>query len=491
MPARPSRVLGYARVSSEEQARGSSLGDQQVALRKYASARDLTIAHIYVESESGIHEKFERREQIQALMRTARRGDLVLVDKIDRWSRDPEFTYRSMRELSQVGAAVYFVGEGIDPATSEGDSMLTFRVAFAREEHKRIKLRTVGTRRLLRDRGLYVEGLPPFGYERSLPKGQRGPDKNVLRVREAEAEIVRDVFRMAIGGVTTREIQARLVELAAVPGRLWHRKSIGTMIRNRVYLGEVRRSDGVWVKGRHVPIVLPEIFTRAADALSGRRRGGARPKGDSRTADWLLRQLGVCANCGSRLSSAYGGGKSTIPVVYTGIYYRCRNKRVCRSPYLSVEETDLATWALVPDRLVELREILGRGAPAEKRAKQDPAHRLAQIDRKRERLIELYGDGEISRDELRRSTDRLDAERTRLEAASQAHEDPLQRVEIRRAMLGQVSNLRRAVEAANAQQRRAILTTLARAVRVSVERIAPEWWTPAEMAVEAAEIIRR
>ena len=42
--------------------------------------------------------------------------------------------------------------------------MLGFRILFAREEHKRIRQCMVGTRQLLRDRGYYVEGLPPFGY---------------------------------------------------------------------------------------------------------------------------------------------------------------------------------------------------------------------------------------------------------------------------------------------------------------------------------------
>ena len=42
--------------------------------------------------------------------------------------------------------------------------MLNFRILFAREEHKRIGERMVGTRNKMRARGLYTDSLPPIGY---------------------------------------------------------------------------------------------------------------------------------------------------------------------------------------------------------------------------------------------------------------------------------------------------------------------------------------
>src|SRR5689334_10577258 len=71
----PRRVLGYARVSSAEQALGSSLKDQQASIAAYASSRGLKVTQFFVESESGGREKIERREQMQALMRDVRNGD--------------------------------------------------------------------------------------------------------------------------------------------------------------------------------------------------------------------------------------------------------------------------------------------------------------------------------------------------------------------------------------------------------------------------------
>lgn len=70
--SRPRRVIGYARVSSALQALGTSLADQQATITAYAKGRGLDVARFYVEAESAVHEKFERREQMQALMRDVR-----------------------------------------------------------------------------------------------------------------------------------------------------------------------------------------------------------------------------------------------------------------------------------------------------------------------------------------------------------------------------------------------------------------------------------
>ena len=69
------RILGYARVSSAEQAIGSSLEDQQAVIRAFGERSGVAVATMFVEAQSAVHEKFERREQIQALIASVRAGD--------------------------------------------------------------------------------------------------------------------------------------------------------------------------------------------------------------------------------------------------------------------------------------------------------------------------------------------------------------------------------------------------------------------------------
>ena len=108
--SRPRRVYGYARVSSEEQALGSSLRDQQASIAAYAKSLGLEVTRFFVEAQSGIRAREEQRVEMQALLAIVKTGDLVLCDKIDRWSRDAEFSYGSVRRILEAGASVYAVG---------------------------------------------------------------------------------------------------------------------------------------------------------------------------------------------------------------------------------------------------------------------------------------------------------------------------------------------------------------------------------------------
>lgn len=458
------RVLGYARVSSAEQALGTSLQDQQDVIRAHAQKGGLSVARFYVEAESAVHEKIERREQIRALLAEARAGDLVLVDKVDRWSRDPEFTYRSMRELRERGARVYFVGDACDPHTPEGDTMLGMRALFAREEHKRIRVRTVGTRRLLRDKGFYVEGTPPWGYRRQSVKGL---ERNVLVVEPREAALVRDTFRLCARGLPVRAIAA---ELGVGTDR------VKDALHRRLYLGEIRDSSGRWIRGKHPALVDARLFARAHEALEGRRLGDRGPRRGAQTDAWWLRTVARCI-CGARMAAAYAG-----PIDARRHYLHC--VRACGQPYVRVDVAEAACEPLVLERLGELRDQLSVASDPPPRLRvdaQDLGARRAKLAARRERYLELYADGEIDREGLRGRLDRLDAERTRLDADEQAPvaPDPAER----RRALAELRVMRHAWKRAEPRQRRLIVAALARSVALARGRAPRFDWYAAEELV--------
>jgi DNA invertase Pin-like site-specific DNA recombinase len=471
---RPRRVLGYARVSSELQGQGSSLRDQQAAIAAYGAAQRIPEPTFYVEAESGIREREERREQMRALMADVREGDLVICDKIDRWSRDPEFTYRSIRQILERGASFYAVGDQCDPSTPEGDTMLNFRVLFAREEHKRIKQRMVGTRKLLRDQGYYVEGLSPFGYRRAHPKGYKGAEKNILIVEPKEAETVRRIFALCIAGHSITEVAAKLNV---------NRDRVADALNNRVYLGEIDDSRGRWIKAKHAPLIDADTFARARAALEGRRHGPRPGEGATATSTWILRDVARCALCGARMSAAYNGKGPK-----RRYYYRCYKK--CTSRYVPVLAVEAEAEPLIVARLAELREELGREptrAPVAPAA--DVAGRRAKIQKKRERYLEAFADDLMSRDELRAAMAKLDAATLKLDAEEQAARKPsvLTDTSVRRSVLREVRNIARAWKLAPAEDRRKIVEHLAHAARLAAGMGCVFEWRAAEEMAEAIQ----
>lgn len=458
---KPRRVFGYARVSSTEQARGSSLRDQQESIRAYAEGRGLKVDRYFVEAESAVHEKFERREQVQALMREAREGDLIICDKLDRWSRDPEFSYKSVRELLEAKATMYFVAESMDPGTREGDSALTFRIAFAREEHKRIRERMVGTRKILRDQGFYVEGLPPYGYRRAHPKGFKGSAKNVLVVEEAEAETVRRAFRLCAGGRSISHI-ADAVGLA--------KDRVAKMLLSRVYTGEIQNSAGEWIAGKHPAIIDVATFVRAQDGRKERKHGGARPSSTpAETSTWVLRDVAVCGHCNARMSAAYAG-----PHEARRYYYRCAKR--CTPRHVPVRLVELAFTPLVIERLTELREELAR-EPVQPHVRPvvDIAVKRAKLDTRRARYLEMYAEGLMAREAMLASVQKVDDELLRLRA-DEPVESRLASPAIRRSVLRDVIAIEHAWRHGDPIKRRALVGQLALKVAlITDEEPAPTW----------------
>lgn len=450
--SRPRRVFGYARVSSAAQALGTSLADQQAAIAAYAHSRGLTVDRFFVEAESAVFEKIERREQILTLLRTVESGDLVLVAKVDRWSRDPGFTYDSVKKLITIGADFYAVDDRIDARTPDGDTALGFRILFAREEHKRIRERTIGTRNILRAQGYYVEGTPPFGYRRSRPKGSRGADKNILVIVPEHAALVRKMFRMSAAGKSLTTI---CTELGLSKKRVW------SSLHCRSYLGEIR-TDAGWVKALHEPILDATLFERASAAFSARRHGGARHRSTPALTDsWVLRDLARCGHCGAKMSAAYGGSKRPA----RRFYYKCYAR--CQTSYVPVLTVEAAVVPMVFDRLDELRAELGKGPEPVPAPTIDFAGRRAKLDRRRKRHLEAHADDLMTREELRAVLEKVEAERRRVDADEAAAAPArLASASERRSTLRGLGKLAEAWRKANPGCRRAIAAQLIAEVRM-------------------------
>lgn len=463
--SRPQRVLGYARVSSAEQALGTSLQDQQDVVTAYAKARGLTISQFYVEAESAVAEKFELRDQIQALMLDMRKGDLILCDKVDRWSRDPGFTYNSVKKILKSGASFYAVGDQCDPSTDEGDTMLNFRVLFAREEHKRIKVRMVGTRAKLADRGFFVTGRTPYGYRR--PNTDDREIYNILEPVESEAVVVKRIYDLCILGHAYRQI-AETVGLQP--------SAVRDILRRRTYLGESPTLRGVWVKGLHPAIIDPDTFIRAQAALVSRRHSGPKPRtAASQTSEWILRDVAVCGHCDARMSAAYGG--QTYQRHY---YYRC--SRRCVRAHIPVFPVERQFRSTVLGRLTELIDRLGVPFVPQGRAPVDVEEACRKLEVRKQRVIEMYMDLSISKAEMSQRVAKIEAERLKLEARM-PRPSPLQTPEIRREVLSHVTALRDAWELVAGAKARVVVNRLA--VKVGLVKGAdpvPTWRDVEELA---------
>jgi DNA invertase Pin-like site-specific DNA recombinase len=477
---RPNRVFGYLRVSGSEQGRtGTSLDGQRDAVARWCSYLGYPEPAYFVEVASAGAEKLEQRVELRRLLEVAEAGDLIVVSKVDRWSRDIVWGVQSVRALIARGVAWHSIGENLDASTPQGDSTLGIMAWVADQERQRIKERTVGRRKELRDAGLYIEGRVPIGYERHERR---------LRVVEADAAIVREVYRRSIEGASVGDLSVWLRR--AYPDRHgWDHKTIQRMLRSRVYLGEVTTSARAWVAS-HEPIVDRLTWEEAQAALDARRLGGRRHERASRTSGWLLRGIAVCAECASRMGAAYSRFTTT------GGYYACRARMTgndCDAPYVPVSPADAAVARLVLARLRALRGELAK--PGERQPAPAEDAFTTKRDRllaRRERTVDLAADGTITRDDLAARLGRIDAEigTLQVEEAAEGRRAALRTPRRRAEVLADLETLETAWRRATVEQRREILRRMARCVRLHVNHPpAPTWLEIEEMrSLSAADV---
>lgn len=482
----PRRVYGYVRVSSEEQGKhGTSLEAQRDEIARHCRSHGWPEPVIYSEIQSGGADKLEKRVELGRLTASVEAGDVVLVAKVDRWSRDIAHGVTSVRALVKRDVRWISIGEGIDAATSQGDSMLGIMAWAADNERKRIKERTVGRRVQLRNQGCWTEATVPFGYRRDTVTRR-------LVIVDSDAAVVREIFERALRGHSIetigRELRARQISREGKKPIQWDKKCVHSLLRARWYMGDIRRTSGAW-EPAHPAIIDRGVFERVQKALHSRRLGGCTPRAESRTKDWLLRGLAVCGSCGARMGSAYG------PSDEGRGYYACGARLRggdCDEPYMRVSTVDESASAQTVRRLEELREILG-GQKLDRAARAD-AGRLEALQRslaglkvRRERLLSIAVEGLVTQDELRARLAKLDKERGHIDAAIAEEERHVRPIDaaVRADVLREVTALRRGWLKATMAERREIFALLAERIALHNGSASIAWASP-ESVCEAS-----
>ena len=312
---------GYARVSRVLGRVGDGYMSptiQREEVERWARGHDVRIGQFLTEEDvSGGKAVKDRR--LEELIRRVERGQSsgVIVRSLDRFGRDSLDAAVNIKRLSDAGARLIAVLDGVDTGPG-GSSKITLAVqlAIAEDYLDRVRRNWDDTkRRNVEVRGLHVCATPPIGYRRAdeadwpgeLPVVQRPKDEREawklrttrdarLLVEPREEEAVVLGFKLRADGGTVAQV-AR-----AVSDRLERSVShttVARMLANRVYLGEARATvagEQVTKEGAHRAIVTPELF--AAVQVASKRR--ARKANDgSIAAQALLSGLVRCAGCGS------------------------------------------------------------------------------------------------------------------------------------------------------------------------------------------------
>ena len=317
-PAAATAVI-YARYSSHAQ-RDVSIEQQIRACRAFADRQSIDVVQIY--EDRALTGTNDKRPGFQKMIQDAKKGlwSYVIVYTLDRFARDRYDSAVYKRQLKTAGVKVLSAMENIsdDPTGILLESMLEGLAEYYSKELSRKVLRghQDNARKCL------VNGALPLGYV-------KGPD-NRYQICEAEAEIVREIFRR----VKDREVLAEIFDdlnrrgVTTKKGKPFNRSSFNQILSNERYTGVYIYHD-IRVPGG-IPQIIPQSLFDEVQSII-RLKPNCRRDPTGMTPQKRRREAGVylltgklfCGHCKSPMIGISGTSKTTEP----HFYYTCKGRR--------------------------------------------------------------------------------------------------------------------------------------------------------------------
>lgn len=379
------KVAGYARVSTDSDEQLTSYQAQVDYYTNYILANPKwEFIGVYTdEGISGTNTK--HRDGFNRMIEDALDGkiDLIITKSVSRFARNTVDSLSTIRKLKENGVEVYFEKEAIWTFDSKGELLLTIMSSLAQEESRSLSENvTWGVRKRFAD-GVYSLGYSFFlGYD-------KGPD-GTLVINKEEAEIVRMIYGLYIGGKSTGEIAKYLMEKGIPsPAKMekWHPSTVKSILQNEKYKGDallqktftvdflthkIKRNRGelsqYYVEDDHEAIISKEEFDLVQCELERRCK-----KAPSKSKAGVFSGKLICPLC-----QCYFGRKIWHSNdKYRKVIWRCNQKYKsdrarylissmseqgsCETPVLSDEKVKLmflkAYQKLFPDRETAVSEL--------------------------------------------------------------------------------------------------------------------------------------
>ena len=373
-------VAIYVRVSTQEQKlRGISVEAQEADCRAWVEKNGHTLAGVYNDAGLSARARYTKRRAMLRLLSDIEAGtiELVIFTKLDRWFRSIADYYEVQTILEAHGVRWRAIREDYETETASGRLKVNIMLAVAQDEADRTSERIRAAAAYKRQCG-EVTGRPPVGYVIR--------DKRFAVDTRTEPGL-RAFFETYLHTLSVRDAVAE----AARHGVRLTASHAGRILRSPVYRGDAH--------GVPCPAYLTPAQAGHIDANAARR---VRKPAAGRV--FLFTGLLTCGACGGRLSSA------AVPSAHRLVkYYRCENHardaaRCAEGCHVNEEKLErylLETLAPALDRYdVRCRAVKLPPAP-------ETAHCSAATERSRTaarlaRLLELYIDGEITREDYDR-----------------------------------------------------------------------------------------
>ena len=370
----PRRIALYTRRSTDDEHQPFSIDAQLAALRNYIKSQPgWTLVAEFTDDASGATTD---RPDLHRTLRAAKAGryDVLLVYRVDRFSRRLSDLLDLLHELDDCGVAFCSATEPFDTSTPIGRMLVQLLGVFAEFERETIIDRVIHGMSMKASKGKWVGGTRPYGY-----RVER--DSQRLVPHDDEAPILREIFRLYTQErVGTPGIAAELNQRGVRnrTGKPWSGHTVARILDNPAYVGDIAYRD-VYVADAHEPLIDRDTFNQARDIAEA--RGDAHTQRAVSGSDYHLTGLITCPDCGHKYIGTAATGRSKQYRYYTCFSRNRYGAAGCQSARLAADATDQAVLQALFDFYTNAEPILARAVAAAQAEFHDShTDRLAERD---------------------------------------------------------------------------------------------------------------
>jgi len=438
------KAVEFLRVSTQEQSTDDRAGlpRQKEANAHTAKKHNLTVIKSFqiidVSGTSVLH-----TPEVKELIGLMHSGQIqgVIVADWDRLIRLDNFNdFALLQHFKDTGTRIYLPDQVIDLNTQSGFLIGGFQSIISGNELTQIKKRMLAAKEVKRRKGEHP------GSKISLPLGVGYDRQKKQFYYTDEIQKVKMLFNLFHAeGITNYNELQRLTGV--------HHRTIANLLRNQIYIGyrvynekrgpeKVIKPDGrqgdrkkvkrqpdeiIKVKVIEKPIIDEEVFFEVQETMKDKNRSyhATRSKRGER---FLYSGFLRCGACGGKLYSTSGGKN------HKKDYYLCRSKNYvwinrygaskCPSHYLPREIVDHTVNSFISKALMDKGYTLRLIDSAASKQNLDQLEleasevrrALKGLETKREKFLDLYGDGNFSKDEIDERISKLNDEVSLLRA---------------------------------------------------------------------------
>ena len=404
------RYFLYARKSTDDEDRQIlSIEAQLVELRALAKRENLFVYKEVVEKYTA---KEPGRPLFNDMLKSIEKGE---SEGILAWHPD-----RLARNSVDGGRIIYLLDRGVIKDlkfptyrldnNAQGKFMLS--IAFGQSKYY-IDALSENIRRGIRlklSKGIWPQWAP-LGYLNDR-------QTRTIVVDKDRAPLIKKAFELyATGDYTLARLRDTInaCGLTGKENKLMNPGKYQYILMNPIYYGLIRYKDEAY-EGIHEPIITKKLFDKCQEVMS--RRG--KPKKSVRY--FVLRDLMMrCGECGRMITAETQKGI---------VYYRCTKRETnCKQKYVREERLAAQIYKVIQKvslcddwtkRILEqLEKDKNSGVQSSRPQQQNLQAKISEIENKINKLIDIYIEGAISKEEYQRKKEFFINEKRQLQESLQ------------------------------------------------------------------------